>query len=84
MPQTYATDVNLTPDFPTAAALFVKMYAIRKHVQVDGVLAIDPVALSYLLAGSKPVKIGNGLQLTSANITEILLSKAYQLYPEAS
>ena len=83
LPQTYATDVNLTPDFPTAASLFVQMYAIRKHVHVDGVLALDPVALSYLLAGSDAIPIGNGLQLTSANVTDILLSRAYRLYPEA-
>jgi len=84
LPGQYATDVNLTPDFPTAAGLLATMYAQRNKVKVDGVLAIDPVALSYLLAGSKPISIGHGLSLTAGNITQILLSTAYFLYPEGS
>ena len=84
LPATYATDVNLTPDFSIAAALFAQMYQIRSGVEVDGVLAVDPVALSYLLVGAAPIPIGHGLELTSANITKTLLSKAYALYPKAN
>ncbi|SDO31622.1 Protein of unknown function [Nakamurella panacisegetis] len=84
LPGTYATDTNLTPDFPTSAALLAKMYAIRKHVTVDGVVSIDPVALSYLLVGAKPIPIGHNLQLTSSNVTRILLSTAYALYPQSN
>ncbi|QNK80983.1 DUF4012 domain-containing protein [Nakamurella sp. PAMC28650] len=84
LPATYATDANLTPDFPTAAALLAQMYQIRNHLRIDGVLALDPVALSYLLVGAEPIPIGHGLELTSANITRTLLSTAYALYPRAS
>ena len=84
LPAHYAPDVNLTPDFPTAAELFAQMYAIRKSVQVDGVLAIDPVALSYLIEGSKPIAIEHGLTLTSSNITRILLSTVYAIFPQAT
>ena len=45
-------DVNFTPDFPTAAQRFIQMYQLKNPGQdVDGVLAIDPVALSYMLEG---------------------------------
>ncbi|MET3805244.1 hypothetical protein ABIB25_002245 [Nakamurella sp. UYEF19] len=81
LPNTYPTDVNLTPDFPTAASLITAMYADRTHVQLDGVLALDPVALSYLLQGAAPIEIGHDLRLTSSNVTSILLSRAYKLYP---
>ena len=50
----YPQDVNFTPDFPTAAMLFANMYQVRTGVAVDGVLAIDPVALSYTLQGASP------------------------------
>jgi cytoskeletal protein RodZ len=84
LPGQYPTDVNLTPDFPTAAALIAKMYTARKHVQVDGVLALDPVTLSHLLVGLKPIDLGKGLTLTSSDISSLLMSKAYALYPNGS
>ena len=82
LPGRYATDTNLTPDFPTAASLLARMYTARKHVPIDGVLAIDPVALSYLLTGTSPIDVGHGIALTSNNITEVLLSRAYALFPK--
>ena len=81
LPGAYTTDTNLTPDFPTAAELLARMYQIRHQVTVDGVLALDPVALGYMMKGAAPIPIGQGLNLTSGNITTILLSKAYALYP---
>lgn len=65
----YPQDVNLSPDFPTAAALFAKMYTDRTGTAVDGVVAIDPVALSYLLEGTGPVEVGDGVVLTSDTVS---------------
>jgi len=70
----YPQDVNLSPDFPTAAALFAKMYTGRTGTAVDGVVAIDPVALSYLLEGTGPVDVGDGVVLTSDTVVPVLLS----------
>lgn len=81
LPSRYAVDANLTPNFPIAADLVAQMYRTRTGQQVDGVLALDPVALSYLLSGAPDIPIGNGLALNSANITSTLLSTAYALYP---
>ncbi len=61
----YPMDVNFTPDYPTAAALFAEMYTFRTGQPVDGVMAIDPVALSYTLRGTGPVDVGEGVVLTS-------------------
>jgi hypothetical protein len=46
---TFPADVNLTPHFPTAAALAREMYRRCTGRTVDGVLATDPVALPCLL-----------------------------------
>ena len=73
----YPQDVNLSPDFPTAAALFAKMYTGRTGTAVDGVVAIDPVALSYLLEGTGPVDVGDGVVLTSDTVVPVLLSTVY-------
>ncbi|WP_255470660.1 DUF4012 domain-containing protein [Pseudarthrobacter sp. B4EP4b] len=84
----YMQDVNLTPDFPTAAATAQGMWESRTGQRVDGVLSIDPVALSYLLEAVGPVELKNldyssmelgGLpeKLTSDNVVQTLLSDVY-------
>ncbi|WP_432834229.1 DUF4012 domain-containing protein [Dactylosporangium sp. CA-092794] len=74
---TYPADVNLTPDFPTAAALIREMYRQRSGRSVDGVLATDPVALAYLLGATGPVALPTGGQLTAGNAVRQLLSEVY-------
>ncbi len=76
-------NVNVTPDFPTAANLFVTMYRQRTGTTVDGVLAIDPVALSYLLQGTDGVDVGQGITVTSGNLVQTLLSTAYQRFDDS-
>jgi hypothetical protein len=73
----YPADVNLTPDFPTAAALIREMYRQRSGRTVDGVLATDPVALAYLLSATGPVALPGGGQLTAATAVRQLLSEVY-------
>jgi hypothetical protein len=82
-PAVFPADVNLSPDFPTAALLAQVMYQKRKGVRVDGVMATDPVALSYLLRVTGAVKLPGGDSLTSENAVRMLLSEAYVKYPDA-
>lgn len=77
---TFPQDVNVTPDFPTAASLFAKMYTQRKGTKIDGVIATDPVALSYALKGTGAIDVGDGVTLTSQNIVPVLLSTAYEKF----
>ncbi|HEY5842431.1 MAG TPA: DUF4012 domain-containing protein [Mycobacterium sp.] len=79
---TFPADVNLTPDFPTAAQLFVDMYHARTRATVDGVLAVDPVALSYLLRGASPIDV-DGIAIDADNVVATLLSTAYQRFDGA-
>ncbi|GAA0714871.1 DUF4012 domain-containing protein [Dactylosporangium roseum] len=73
----FPADVNLTPDFPTAAILAREMYRVRSGRTVDGVLATDPVALSYLLRATGPVPVPSGPPLTAENAVKRLLSEVY-------
>ena len=79
----YPADANFTPDYPTAARLFLEMYRLRTGATVDGLLAIDPVALSYLLKGADPIDVGDGVAITADNVVEVLLSTAYAAFDEA-
>lgn len=89
----FMQDVNLTPDFPTAAQTAQTMWKARMGQELDGVLALDPVALSYILDATGQVSIddpqlreiaANGLpmQLTTKNVVPTLLSDVYSKIAE--
>ena len=88
----YIQDVNLTPDFPTSAATSQAMWEKKTGQRVDGVVSLDPVALSYILDATGPVQLsgpevrlieGTGLptQLTGQNVVPTLLSDVYAKIP---
>lgn len=84
----YIGDVNLTPDFPTAALSAKRMWETRHAESIDGVVAIDPVVLAHILKASGPINVPtresnlhwNGLPqaLTSENVVPTLLSDVYR------
>lgn len=84
----YMQDVNLTPDFPTAAATAQAMWEKKTGQRVDGVVSIDPVVLGYILQATGPVEIagpeleaveaaGLPTELTGSNVVPTLLSDVY-------
>lgn len=84
----FMQDVNLTPDFPTAATTAAAMWDRRYGEKVDGVISLDPVALSYLLDAIGPVELtrpeliafastGLPTSLTAENVVKTLLSDVY-------
>ncbi|WP_431936466.1 DUF4012 domain-containing protein [Micromonospora sp. RP3T] len=78
LPGMYPADVNLSPSFPTAAALYREMVRRRTGITVDGVLAVDPVMLSYLLNVIGPVKVPDGPALAGGTAVRTLLSDSYR------
>ena len=79
---TYPADINLTPDFPTAAATAREMYRRRTGRTVDGVLATDPVALSYVLRATGPVPLPGYQPLDASTAVRQLLNQAYLDIPD--
>ncbi len=75
-------DTNFTPEFPRTAALMKAILKKQTGVKVDGVISLDPIAMSYLLAGTGPVKLKDGTVLTSTNAVSELLNKAYLRFPQ--
>lgn len=89
----FMQDVNLSPDFPSSAAIAHAMWGQKTGQKLDGVISIDPIALSYLLEATGPVRLtdpelnrvlGAGLptELTSKNVVPTLLSEVYAQIPE--
>ncbi|MBW3577881.1 MAG: DUF4012 domain-containing protein [Actinobacteria bacterium] len=53
----FVTNVNLDPDLPTVAPVLLNLYEQRTGQRPDGVIVIDPVGLSILLAPVGPVTV---------------------------
>lgn len=71
-----------TADFPTSAGLAQAWWAEKFDDQIDGVLSIDPVALSYLLPATGPISVPTGETLSSENAVSMLLNEVYFAYPK--
>ena len=76
----YMQDVTLTPRFETSAELAKAMWAKKFGTQVDGVVAVDPVTLGYMLKATGPISLPTGDILTSKNAAALLLSTVYAKY----
>ena len=77
---TYVTNITMTPDFPTTAKMARAMWRKAYGGKVDGVISFDPVALSYLLRATGPVKLVDGTTIDSNNAVQFLLSDVYAKY----
>ena len=73
-------DSNFTPDFPEAAQIARAMVEDRRHVKLDGVVAVDPIALSAMMRGTGPVSVTSGVVLSADNVVPALLNQTYQAF----
>lgn len=71
---------GFTPDFTRSAELFAGFWNKYASIPIDGVIAVDPVAMSYLLRGTGPVEVDR-FTLNSGNAAEALLSQIYEVFP---
>lgn len=76
-PATFVQNVTQIPDFTRDGPIMQEMWQREKGITVDGVLSIDPVALSYLLEATGPVTLDSGVQLTSDTVVQQLLNQVY-------
>lgn len=67
------------PDFARAGEILAAFWEASGRAPIDGVLSVDPVALSYILEYTGPVSLKDGTVLTSDNTVEILLQDTYEI-----
>ncbi len=72
---------NISPHFPYAAQIWQGMWLEQTGMKVDGVIAIDPVALSYILGAVGPVTMPDGEVISRDNVVELTESTAYLRFP---
>ena len=76
-PTTFVPNANLSAHFPYAAQILMSMWQNQSGQKLDGALAIDPIALSYILKVTGPVKLPDGETITADNVVPITLSSSY-------
>lgn len=76
-------DVHFTPEFPKGASNVSTLWSLEHGGQhIDGVVALDPVFLQYLLQLCDGVTAANGAVVDGPNAANELLSGSYWRYPE--
>jgi hypothetical protein len=75
-------DVAIIPDFPRASSLAARLAESYWDVEFDGVIAVDPIALGYVLGAVGALDIGDGLTINQANAAQTLLNGIYLKYPD--
>jgi len=80
-PTTDFRNSNLSPHFPYTAQIWKSLWAQQSGANVDGVIAIDPVALSYVLGAVGPVTMPDGEMVTKENVVELTESTVYSRFP---
>lgn len=80
-PTTDFRNSNLSSHFPYAAQIWRSMWAEQTGMNVDGVIALDPVTLSYILGAVGSVRMPDGEVITKDNVVELTESTAYARFP---
>lgn len=81
-PLTDIRNSNQSAHFPYAARIWKSMWERQTGIKVDGVIALDPVTLGYILKATGPVTMPDGEVVTAENVVELTESTAYIRYPE--
>ena len=71
-------NMNMTPDFPSAARAVLAAYQIVEGDQLDGVISADPYVLAELLDVTGPTEVpGLGVTLDAKNVADFMMNEAY-------
>lgn len=80
-PTTDFRNSNQSSHFPYAAQIWKSLWEQQSGMNVDGVIAIDPIALSYILGATGPIVMPGGETVTKDNVVELTESTVYTRFP---
>ena len=76
------SNVNMTPDFPTAAVAIERLYGRATGEQVDGTVVADPFALQLLLEATGPVDVAGVGTIGPETVVDFLTHGSYVELPD--
>lgn len=68
---------NISPHYPYAAQIWKALWERQFPEKLDGVLVLDPVALSYLLTATGPVPLPDGTVVNAGNVASLTMRNVY-------
>lgn len=71
---------NLSPHFPYGAKIWMALWDRQYNEKLDGVIAVDPTALSYILNAVGAITLASGEKIDAGNIVYKTLSEAYKRF----
>ena len=74
--------VNASINFPAVAGVILDRYEMVKGERLDGVIAMDPVALGQMTKGTGAVDGGVLGQIDDSNVREVLLRDVYTRFED--
>lgn len=76
----FSQNYTRTPDFPTSAQMYRSLWQTTNGGEIDGVISIDPVMLSFMLNATGPVKLTDGSEINADNAVQVLLHDSYERF----
>lgn len=73
---------NLDPRFDYAARIWLALWQRQTGERLDGVIATDPVAVSYLLRATGPAAMPDRESVTAANLVPQTMQAVYGRFPD--
>jgi hypothetical protein len=73
---------TISPDFSDAARIWAAMWQKYSGQRIDGALAIDPTAISYLLRVTGPARLADGDTVTAAEVVSLTQQTIYRTHPD--
>jgi hypothetical protein len=79
----YWSNINMTPDFPTAAVAIERLFRKVTGTRLDGVIVADPMALADLTRVTGPAVVpSTGKTLRADDVVDYVTNEAYAALPD--
>lgn len=75
---------DLSPDFGYTARIWAGMWEAKTGERIDGAMAVDPTALSYLLRATGGATLPDGSTVSADNVVALTQQQQYARFPGLS
>lgn len=75
-------NANVEADFRVSGPSMVELFREITSERVDGIIAIDPLALREMLEVTGPVVGPRGIRVTAERVAPLILSEEYEIFPQ--
>lgn len=68
---------NSSPNFPVVAEVLLEMFETGTGQRLDGVIAMDPIALQQMMQGTGPLTVSRNETIAREDAADVLLKESY-------